>query len=170
LICLTVTDFLYALISMPNFIILNYFGFWPLGEDCCNFYLWADWTLSAGVQNTVMLIGLDRVWALYWPFSYRRHRSRKVTGAIIAVMWVILLLCIVPGIVINRLTNTDQYKLICEVSLDTPEKQAWSTFLNFFIYILPQFIVFCCFVLTAAKIRKQTKVQSTQGTYLTTLF
>jgi uncharacterized membrane protein YecN with MAPEG domain len=156
LICLTMVDFFYAAISMPNFIILNYYRYWPLGQNFCAFYLWADWMFSAAVQNIVMLIGIDRVWALYRPFAYRRHRGPKVTAGMIAGMWFLLITCITPGIVINRLTNTNP--LVCEVNLDTPKKQGWAIFVNLICYIVPEIVLIICFGLMAVKIRKQSRI------------
>ena len=152
LINLTITDICYTAISMPSFIVQNFYGYWPASRNLCTFYLWADWTFSSSVGTTVLVIGADRVWALYWPIHYRHNHTRKVTLIVLAGMWLWLLASILPGIIANHLTADLQ---LCEVTMETQLKRGWGLFVNLANYIIPQFFIITSFVLVALKVARR---------------
>ena len=75
------------------------------------------------VNNSHLLIALNRLWAVSWPISYRHfHRTRTVLRpvSICAAMWlyVNLDLMIVPGIIVDAYTPSD--------SIETFHCHLWS--------------------------------------------
>ena len=64
----------------------------------------------------VVVIGVDRLWAVAWPLHYRTHRSHRNLAASLAISWLYSCLTVLPTLVHDKLAM--QYNVtVCDVSV-----------------------------------------------------
>ncbi|GAU97028.1 hypothetical protein RvY_08391 [Ramazzottius varieornatus] len=113
------------------------------------------------VNNSHLLIAINRLWAVSWPVAYRRfHRSHTIARpvTICACMWLYVLAMIVPGIVVDALYFHNQPELHhCQAMVKGPESFAYIA--NLVVFDVPIAIVFCVypFVLYKTWVRERAR-------------
>lgn len=88
LICLLITNLLLAIFGNPLDVIANTHSVWTFGTPWCIVYHYMLTVISACQINAHTLISLNRVWAVTFPFSYRRLHSRTVASLVCFCMYV----------------------------------------------------------------------------------
>ncbi|XP_055334066.1 cholecystokinin receptor-like [Paramacrobiotus metropolitanus] len=99
LISLILSDIGQAALDMPFTILSGFQPVWPLGHVACNFNLYAKWVYVAAVRNTHALISLNRIWALFWPVSYKHYHTKSTAIWLCVGTWVYVHVWLMPGLV-----------------------------------------------------------------------
>lgn len=92
-------NLLYALLQNP-FEIINYvYSSWWLGPRWCLLYIYAQYIFVAGGMHSHVLISISRLWAMTFPWSYRRFHSRRLAVCLCLGMFVYVNALVLPSIV-----------------------------------------------------------------------
>lgn len=92
-----------SLFDLPFLVMSEFIPVWPLGEIGCNFYMYAKWIFPAAVRNTHSMISLNRVWALFWPLSYRRVHTKVLAIWLCIGTWTYVHAWLLPGLLLDDL-------------------------------------------------------------------
>ncbi|GAU92598.1 hypothetical protein RvY_04655 [Ramazzottius varieornatus] len=97
------SDFLVGAVCMPFSLIYEYYQYWPLNETICSFYMYFDYTAANVSVWTLVVIAVDRFWAVQWPTTYHRHN--KISKALIGVLlsWLAVNATVLPGYIYTRI-------------------------------------------------------------------
>ena len=76
LISLCSTNVLYAVLNSPFDIYAQIYG-WIMGNAACAISLYSAWVFSAMAIHSHALITANRVWATFFPISYRNSHNKK---------------------------------------------------------------------------------------------
>lgn len=78
ILSLATADVVIGLISVNFYTVYLAYGYWPLNEVLCDFWLCADyWCCQASVLNLVV-ISVDRLFSIKYPVAYRSRRSDAI--------------------------------------------------------------------------------------------
>jgi hypothetical protein len=69
---------------------------WSFGHATCTFSLYGIFIIGAVAENAHLLIGVNRLWAVIFPISYRSHHSVKTAVFLCAGMWLYVHLIAMP--------------------------------------------------------------------------
>ncbi|XP_055332186.1 D(1A) dopamine receptor-like [Paramacrobiotus metropolitanus] len=100
---LTLVNALYVVIHDPLHIISVVDGVWWMGDALCDLYQYAVHVICAATTHTHMLISISRIWAVMFPFSYRRRHSTTLALAFCTGMWIYLNALLLPRNVLDWL-------------------------------------------------------------------
>lgn len=99
ILSLATADVVIGLISVNFYTVYLAYGYWPLNEVLCDFWLCADyWCCQASVLNLVV-ISVDRLFSIKYPVAYRSRRSDAIVKKVIVVIWIFAFLLWVPWII-----------------------------------------------------------------------
>lgn len=101
LMCLLLSNLLSALFRNTLEIVNHMHPVWVTGKPACVLYQYSLSFITSYQLFTHVLISLNRVWAVTFPYSYRRHHSRKTALFLCACMCVYVHLILLPNFVIN---------------------------------------------------------------------
>ena len=82
LICLTALNLFSAAAMGPLDAYSNLSPAWYLGRHTCTWYLHIQWTVVACQLHIHLAISVNRIWAVFWPISYRHKHTRHVAIAL----------------------------------------------------------------------------------------
>lgn len=99
--CLLVSNLLSAIFGNSMDVVNHMSPVWIAGKPACIVYQFAFTFVSSYQLLTHVLITLNRVWAVTYPFTYRRRHSRKTALITCAVMCTYVHLIQIPDFVIN---------------------------------------------------------------------
>lgn len=77
LFSLAIADLGVGVVSMPLFTMYTLLGYWPLGTFLCDSWLAVDYLVSNASVLHLMLISLDRFFAVLYPLLYRIKRTKS---------------------------------------------------------------------------------------------
>ncbi|GAV06885.1 hypothetical protein RvY_16796-2 [Ramazzottius varieornatus] len=103
LLNLLVANLLLCLLFYPFFLIEQLYLTWPIGNSSCTLYQYGAWVIAGALCNTHALIALNRLWAVYFPDSYRRKHKKKLAFCECLGMWIYLHVGCLPGIILDHL-------------------------------------------------------------------
>ncbi|XP_055335699.1 chemerin-like receptor 2 [Paramacrobiotus metropolitanus] len=109
----------------------------------CAVHVYDGWVISAVALHIHVLISVNRVWALYFPISYRRHHTVKTACWIILTVIVYVHLMCLPGVILDAVYNNMPSKL-CR--LDRSMLRAWVKVVMIVVYDLPVLLMIGCYV------------------------
>ena len=87
IINLAVTDLTVAVTAMSFYSTDNIMGYWPFGKFLCGFWIFNDYGMTFASVFTIIVISVDRFWAVTWPTHYRTHHTKKKCKIFIAIVW-----------------------------------------------------------------------------------
>lgn len=87
IINLAVTDLTVALTAMSFYTTDNILGYWPFGEFLCGVWIFNDYGMTFASVFTLIVISVDRFWAVTWPNHYKSHHTRKKCKCFIVLVW-----------------------------------------------------------------------------------
>ena len=96
ILSLAVADLTVGLIVMPISSTYVLFGDWILGLFVCQSWLVIDYTASTASIFNLLILSLDRYWSIRSPLKYLCKRTKKRALAMIAVVWMISALWMIP--------------------------------------------------------------------------
>lgn len=84
---LAITDISVAFSGVPMWMILEFFGYWPLGNSVCGLFIAVDAAVSYVSSITLVVIAVDRYWAVRWSLHYRNHHGKGKCLLMILFTW-----------------------------------------------------------------------------------
>lgn len=84
---LAVTDLTVALSAMSFYTADNILGYWPFGKFLCGVWIFNDYGMTFASVFTIIVISIDRFWAVTWPNHYKNHHTKKKCAVSIAIIW-----------------------------------------------------------------------------------
>ena len=150
-----------ALFDLPFLVMSQFVPVWPLGHISCNFYMYSKWIFSAAVRNTHAMISLNRIWALFWPLSYR-HAHTKITAIwLCAGTWIYVHVWLCPGLLLDDLYyRMDEDR--CEVN--TAALHDWALPTQIVVHDFAVLIVGLTYPVIRWKIRQRKTLNNYSGT------
>ena len=103
-----------------------------------------------------VLISLDRLIAIYFPFKAHIYCTKKRSCVIVVVLFITSSLCMVPLLYISKVSFTDQ-GILCKVFWDGHLQMIFLSLLSLFYSLVPAF----CIVLLNILIMRKLKVRRT---------
>lgn len=71
IMCLMTFNIFYAALQSPLEVLNYIYPIWWMGGGCCRLYQYSQSVLSAGSMHSHVLIAINRLWAMFFPWSYR---------------------------------------------------------------------------------------------------
>ena len=160
LLNMAVSDVLVGAIGISLSIVYEYFKYWPLNGAVCSFYIFFDYTASNVSVWTLVIVAIDRLWAVQWPIAYRRYNKTPKALIGISLSWIIVNATILPGFIYTRMTfgNLTEKEKICAWEHEGLPVFASSFPTSVFNGWIPTPIVITCYILTLIKIFKQSNL------------
>ena len=154
---LTFSEILLILTVLPGNFVRGYFSYWPLGDRVCFAFSYFSQVLASGVRYGHVLITFNRLWAIYFPVSYRTRHSAGVARLIIASMWcfvhAVQLPAVIPGLMYRKRGDPQ-----CILNLSSmPVLASVFSRLGF---DLPQLIIILCYPLVLYKLYSRRRGRS----------
>ncbi|GAU89719.1 hypothetical protein RvY_02233 [Ramazzottius varieornatus] len=88
-------------VSVYSLDIINFlYPRWVLDDQACTAYLYLQSIFHASTLNAHALLGVNRIWAVYFPLHYRQHQigSMKKAISICIVTFIVINAFVIPGI------------------------------------------------------------------------
>ena len=124
-----------------------------LGAVFCTIDLYFSWAIWGMTMHSHVLITLNRLWALFFPLSYRDHHTKKMALLFCLVTFVYVNLWTLPGLVLDGL----YYRKPLDVEkchLNGEAQVLWSMIVMFVVYDLPIVIIVFAFPLLYCRQRQ----------------
>jgi len=101
ILSLAMSDFIIGAFSMNVFIIYNINTIWTFGDTMCKVWLIVDYTASNASVMNLLVICVDRYFAITKPVKYRRwSNTRHAAGWAIAFVWSLSFVMWGPAIIL----------------------------------------------------------------------
>ncbi|XP_055343998.1 alpha-2B adrenergic receptor-like [Paramacrobiotus metropolitanus] len=113
---------------------------WFAWSRWCLVMLYSDWIPNAIVQQSHLLITVNRIWAIARPISYRNSHTKPVAMAICAGTWLYVHIIILPFYVRDLLYygNFDSDRW-CIVNVSA--QKGYAMMLQLVIYLIPYILI-----------------------------
>ncbi|GAU94770.1 hypothetical protein RvY_06489 [Ramazzottius varieornatus] len=156
LLSMAVSDFLVGALDLPQYLAsYTYYGYWPFGDVQCTFWLYVDNVIPSLTLWFLVVLSLDRVWAIDRPISYRRHNSRSKCFVALLAAFVITNLPVLPGFIHARIHFGNQTDAKA-CNWDVDGLPAWAS--SFYGVVvnnwLPTILTIGCYSVTMTKLCK----------------
>ncbi|OQV15256.1 hypothetical protein BV898_10491 [Hypsibius exemplaris] len=114
---LAVLYIIFGVYIIPLYIIMfETNGVWPLGQAACVAWQVISNLCTYEMEVMVVVIGMDRLWAIFWPIHYKQRRNHKNLAVSLLISWMYSGFTVLPTLIHDRLTNS--YSLtVCDVSI-----------------------------------------------------
>ena len=66
---------------------MNVFDRWPFSTSVCTAWIFFDYSLTFASSFTIILISVDRYWAMQWPTNYKIRNTRQKSLSGVGVVW-----------------------------------------------------------------------------------
>ncbi|GAV06884.1 hypothetical protein RvY_16796-1 [Ramazzottius varieornatus] len=147
-------NLLLCLLFYPFFLIEQLYLTWPIGNSSCTLYQYGAWVIAGALCNTHALIALNRLWAVYFPDSYRRKHKKKLAFCECLGMWIYLHVGCLPGIILDHLWYRPPVEIKgCNFVTDAPASWLWTVQLVYFDF--PILLVLGVYPLVCWKVIKR---------------
>ena len=151
---LSIADVLSAVFNMMGYIAVTIRGEWPFGVNFCHFYSHVRITNFSASEHAMVLIAIDKLWSLWYPLNYRRHRSIKLSCIVCCLTWLYLNVVLIPYVVLDRVfySQTSSPK-VCYFNVDA--QRTYSLILCIFLWIVPLMVLLCCYFAIHFRLRRR---------------
>ena len=151
IINLFIANLLQLTVHYPLEILHELYSTWWMGPSLCTLYLYSTWMIQAAMCNAHSMIALNRLWAITFPYSYRRKHTKRLAISICVAVWLYLQACLLPGILINtRYYDVPMETSECEVK--TTKQRTWSCIVQAIAFDLPTLVVFSVYPIVCARL------------------
>ncbi|XP_022236158.1 G protein-coupled receptor 161-like [Limulus polyphemus] len=93
---LSLTHLLQTLLIMPGFLLAGIFGVWTLGDTWCHISGIVSTCLNLETSFSLVLIAVDRNYAVNSPLHYSMTITKRKTGVLIIFTWILAFLMSTP--------------------------------------------------------------------------
>ncbi|XP_055334060.1 alpha-2B adrenergic receptor-like [Paramacrobiotus metropolitanus] len=169
LINVITSNIVFALLDNPLDILNFISSYWWLGNTWCTVYLYAINVSSGIVMQSHMLITINRIWAVTFPHSYRRHHSVRNAAVLVIAVWLLVHVVSLPGLIMDATL----YRLPIEITgciINTNEMPVWSIMLQLIIFALPNLCIILAYPYLVSMRLRQRKVRAANRSPATTKF
>lgn len=84
---LAITDLTVAITAMSFYTTDNILGYWPFGKFLCGVWIFNDYGMTFASVFTIIVISVDRFWAVTWPTHYKTHHTKKKCILFLFIVW-----------------------------------------------------------------------------------
>ncbi|OQV20543.1 hypothetical protein BV898_05587 [Hypsibius exemplaris] len=145
--------------NIPDLFNHLYSGWW-LGDGYCSVLVFGLYFLNAGVQNCHILIAINRIWAVFWPYSYRHSHTKRVALLFCLAGWLEVSAMVLPGFILDILYyRTDPLKNGCSLNIEA--QWMWSAVTQFLLYNMGLQVMWLAYPIIWYKRRLVQKVAPT---------
>ncbi|GAU92403.1 hypothetical protein RvY_04486 [Ramazzottius varieornatus] len=166
LFSLAFSDLLVGIFAMPFYTAYLHAG-GTLNTLHCSIWMFFDYFATEISLWTLAVISLDRVWAVTWPVSYRKHNTTVKSLSLLGTAWVLAFCVVLPGFLTTRNLNMD--KLTTNVtgysdqcSWDIEGMPLWAASINVIALndFTPCLLTVLCYIITVAKIFQMSRMRT----------
>ncbi|OQV20544.1 hypothetical protein BV898_05588 [Hypsibius exemplaris] len=127
-----------------------------LGDTYCSALVFSLYLFNAGVQNCHILIAVNRIWAVFWPYSYRHSHTKRVALVMCLAGWVEVSVLVLPSLVLDTMYYRTDTANGCNFNIAA--QWGWSTVLQFLVYNMGLYVMWIAYPLIWYKRRQSLKV------------
>ena len=147
-------NFVFASVRFPVDIVRQLYSKWILKSVLCFINIYFGWTIWGITMYAHALVTVNRLWAMTFPFSYRKHHTKRMALLFCLIIVIAMNAFTLPGVVSDAL----YYRLPLTTGLcflDVTYQRVWSFFVVLFVYNLPLFLVVVAFPFICYKQRSR---------------
>ena len=104
------------------------------GDAYCSVMIFGLYLLEAGIQNCHILIAINRIWAVFWPFSYRTHHRKRTAVLFCCLGWLEMLAWLLPGYILDAAYYRSDPLSTGGCYLNIPAQWNWAAVVQFLTY------------------------------------
>ena len=150
---LALSDLSLAVFVLPLDIVNGFYGVWPSSGFWCSFWIFSDISLCTASILNLVVISLDRFWAITNPIQYIEKRTYTRMFFMLALVWGIsMLLSAIPVTIFDLLECG-----ICDLSKNKIYVII-SSIISFYVPIIIILIIYAK-IYKALKIRREQKLK-----------
>ncbi|CAF3991612.1 unnamed protein product [Rotaria sp. Silwood2] len=158
ILSLALADLAVGLFVMPLSAAHIIAGRWPFSSVICKMWLSIDYVASTASIFNLVLLSLDRYWAVVYPLRYLRKRTRRRATGFILIVWFIASLW-APAVIFWSYIAPQHSDIIKSNECDTAFRsnktfKTLTALVNFYFPLLTMIIV-SCRIMVAIRSRSQ---------------
>ncbi|XP_023238116.1 histamine H1 receptor-like [Centruroides sculpturatus] len=157
---LAIADLTVGMFVMPISSAYAITGDWKFGIVVCQFWLSADYSASTASILNLLILSLDRYWSIRSPLKYIRKRTKKRALVMIAIVWLVSAMWIIPIIGWHYWYNDGirkQPDSVCETEFaDNVFFKLTTSTANFYV---PMVLMICLYVKIFSEIKKRSQFE-----------
>ncbi|XP_060570536.1 dopamine D2-like receptor [Ruditapes philippinarum] len=89
LMSLAIADFLVSIIVMPFGMVVEIYGYFPLGAQFCAFWVTMDVLMCTASIWHMCTMSMDRYFTLKYPMQYGRNKTKTMVAVKIVFVWIV---------------------------------------------------------------------------------
>ncbi|XP_035682604.1 histamine H3 receptor-like [Branchiostoma floridae] len=155
---LSVSDFLFGLISLPLLTVNQVTGRWVLGQTACSLWQFVTLWMRCESALTVALISFDRYLMVKRAAEYRRKTRRTETLVLVVGSWVLSLVLTGPAVLVWDVLMVNgvvwEERCLTDFVLEAP---AYNMFLHTLMLVGPSAIMTFCYLQVVRDLKKRAK-------------
>jgi len=155
---LSVSDFLFGLISLPLLTVNQVTGRWVLGQTACSLWQFVTLWMRCESALTVALISFDRYLMVKRAAEYRRKTRRTETLVLVVGSWVLSLVLTGPAVLVWDVLMENgvvwEERCLTDFVLEAP---AYNMFLHTLMLVGPSAIMTFCYLQVVRDLKKRAK-------------
>ncbi|XP_066287823.1 histamine H3 receptor-like [Branchiostoma lanceolatum] len=155
---LSVSDFLFGLISLPLLTVNQVTGRWVLGQTACSLWQFVTLWMRCESAFTLALISFDRYLMVKRAAEYRRKTRRTQTFVLLVGSWVLSLVLTGPAVLVwDVLLEKDvvwEERCLTDFVLEAP---AYNMFLHTLMLVGPSAIMAFCYLQVVRDLKKRAE-------------
>ncbi|XP_055349559.1 uncharacterized protein LOC129596347 [Paramacrobiotus metropolitanus] len=118
----------------------------------CDFRSYVSWVITGIPLNLHVLIAVNRVWAIAFPYSYKNRHSNWLAIALTFVVVAYVHIICLPGVIMNALYYRLPFETDgCQVNTDPGPMMAWDQLVMLLIYEFPIVFMAVAWIYVAIK-------------------
>lgn len=139
---LMTANVVHALLNDPLDFVFALFPTWTHSSTFCTILLYVIFVSDALMVQAHVMITVNRIWAMVFPFSYRTLHSTRVAILMCLSPWVYSHAIILPGLILDGLLYRKAFNNeFCTFNTDLPGQIKWNYVVEIFFFNCPIGIV-----------------------------
>ncbi|KAI8508611.1 hypothetical protein Bbelb_137100 [Branchiostoma belcheri] len=155
---LSVSDFLFGLLSLPFLTVNQVTGRWVFGQTACSLWQFVTLWMRCESAFTLALVSFDRYLMVKRAAQYRRKTRRTSTFVLLASSWVLSLVLTGPAVLVWDVLLAKgvvwEERCLTDFVLEAP---AYNMFLHILMLLGPSAIMTFCYVQVVRDLKKRAK-------------
>ncbi|XP_019625111.1 PREDICTED: rhodopsin, GQ-coupled-like [Branchiostoma belcheri] len=155
---LSVSDFLFGLLSLPFLTVNQVTGRWVFGQTACSLWQFVTLWMRCESAFTLALVSFDRYLMVKRAAQYRRKTRRTSTFVLLASSWVLSLVLTGPAVLVWDVLLAKgvvwEERCLTDFVLEAP---AYNMILHILMLLGPSAIMTFCYVQVVRDLKKRAK-------------
>ena len=148
LMCQMSWDIIYALLKFPLGVVDSLYPYWILNWASCTVLMYATYVGSSMQMHCHVLMSVNRIWAVTFPFNYRHWYTKKTSLALCLAVVIYVHSLMLPGVILDAL----YYRLpLGRCVLNVAAQATWYQTINILGYPCPTVWMICSYLYVAIK-------------------